>query len=127
MVNEKKVIKMTNMAIFEKRHGNKDMNIVNYFRSDYIGFQILKAVIAATLSCLAVFAVYIFYNFETIMSEIYEMDYVQVGKQLLTIYLVVVGGYAFLCYVLYTYRYSKAKKELKGFYADLRSLSNRRS
>ena len=123
MINEEKVIMMTHMASFEKSHEQKDMNIVNYFRTDYIGFQVLKSIIAATLSFMAVAVVYLFYNFERLMSEIYNMDLVEEGKKYLTMYLVVVGVYAVICYFVYAYRYSKAKKELKDFYLNLRKLS----
>ena len=63
MIKEEKVILMTRLASYESGKGKKDINILNYFRGDYIGFQILKSVIAATVSFFAVFAVYVFYNF----------------------------------------------------------------
>ena len=74
MIKEEKVILMTKLASYESGKGKKDINILNYFRGDYIGFQILKSVIAATVSFFAVFAVYVFYNFETLIQDIYKMD-----------------------------------------------------
>ena len=64
MMNEEKVILMTRLASYESNEGKKDISIVNYFKGDYIGFQILKSVIAATIAFFALFGVYIFYNFE---------------------------------------------------------------
>ncbi len=124
MINEEKVILMTKLAAFEKREGRKDNNILSYFRSDYIGFQILKAVIAGTISFFAVLVVYVFYNFETLMADIYKMDFMEMGKSIVTIYLIVIGIYAVLCYILYAYRYSKAKRRLKTYYMNLRKLDN---
>jgi hypothetical protein len=122
MVSEEKVILMTRLAAFEKNEGSRDMNIVNYYRSDYIGFQVLKAIIAATLSYGAVLAVYFFYNFEKLMADIYKMDLMEFGKKLITIYLVTVGIYTLLAYVFNAMKYSRAKKRLKGYYMDLRKL-----
>ena len=68
------------MAAYESGKGKKDITILNYFRGDYIGFQVLKAVIAATISFFLMFAVYIFYNFETFMQDIYKMDLLSFGK-----------------------------------------------
>lgn len=127
MIDEEKVILMTKLASFEKREGRKDNNILSYFRSDYIGFQILKAVIAGTISFFAVLVLYVFYNFETLMADIYKMDFMEMGKSIITIYLIVIGIYAVLCYVLYTYRYSKAKRRLKTYYMNLRKLDNMNS
>ena len=123
MINEEKVILMTKLAAFEKREGRKDNNILSYFRSDYIGFQILKAVIAGTISFFAVLVVYVFYNFETLMADIYKMDFMEMGKSIVTIYLIVIGIYAVLCYILYAYRYSKAKRRLKTYYMNLQHTS----
>ena len=63
MINEERVILMTRLASYEANEGKKDISVLNYFRNDFIGFQVLKSVIAATISFLALFAVYIFYNF----------------------------------------------------------------
>lgn len=57
MINEEKVILMTKLASYETHEGKKDMTVVHYFRGDYIGFQVLKSVIAATISFFALFAV----------------------------------------------------------------------
>ena len=127
MVDEKKVILMTRLAAYEKHQGRKNLNIVNYFRNDYISFQVLKAVIAATISFVAVFAIYVFYNFENLMSDIYKIDFMEEGKSLLINYLVCVGVYAVICFAVYAHRYSKAKKELKEFYTGLRLLENMNS
>ena len=64
MINEDKVALMTRMASYESGRGKKDITVLNYFRGDYIGFQVLKSVIAATIAFFLVFAVYVFYNFE---------------------------------------------------------------
>ena len=127
MINEDKVILMTKLASFEKHEGKKNMGIVNYFRGDYIGFQVLKAIIAATISFFVCFSVYIFYNFEQLMADIYKIDLMEMGKSIIIIYLAIVGIYAVICYAVYAHRYSKAKKELKGFYSDLRKLENMNS
>ena len=45
MINEQRTILMTRLASYEKGEGRKNVKIGNYFRSDYIAIQILKAVI----------------------------------------------------------------------------------
>ena len=123
MINEDKVILMTKMAAYESGKGKKDITILNYFRGDYIGFQVLKAVIAATISFFLVFAVYIFYNFETFMQDIYKMDLLSFGKSVIILYLCTVGAYGVISYVVYAFKYSRAKKSLKTYYTNLRKLA----
>ena len=122
MINEDKVILMTKMAAYESGKGKHDITILNYFRGDYIGFQVLKAVIAATISFFLVFAVYIFYNFEIFMQDIYKMDLLSFGKSVIILYLCTVGAYGVISYVVYAFRYSRAKKSLKTYYTNLKKL-----
>lgn len=123
MINEDKVILMTKMAAYESGKGKQDITILNYFRGDYIGFQVLKAVLAATISFFLVFAVYIFYNFEIFMQDIYKMDLLSFGKSVIILYLCTVGAYGVISYVIYAFRYSRAKKSLKTYYANLKKLT----
>lgn len=123
MIKEEKVILMTKLASYESGKGKKDINMLNYFRSDYIGFQILKSVIAATISFFAIFAVYVFYNFEVLMQDIYNMDLLSYGKTIIILYLCTVGAYGVISYVIYVNRYNKAKRSLRIYYANLKKLA----
>ena len=123
MINEEKVILMTRMASYEEHEGKKDISIIHYFRGDYIGFQVLKSVIAATISFFALFAVYLFYNFEELMQNIYSMDLLAFGKNVIILYLCMIGVYAVISYVMFASRYSKARKSLKHYYDNLKKLS----
>ena len=124
MLNEDRIILMTKLASYEQNEGKKNVAICNYFRVDYIGWQVLKSIISATLAFIVVFALYIFYDFEVFMMDIYKMDLLAFGKQVLTIYLAVIAGYAVISYIICAYRYSRAKKSLHLYYMNLRKLSS---
>lgn len=123
MLNEEKVILMTKLASYETEDGKKNVSIGNYFRGDYIGWQVLKSIISATIAFIVVFALYIFYDFEEFMMNIYKMDLLAFGKKVLYIYLGTIGVYTVISYVIYFYRYSKARKSLKLYYMNLKRLS----
>lgn len=123
MLNEEKIKLMTRMAAYEENEGKRSMQIGNYFRSDYIGLQVMKSVISATIAFAIVIAMYIFYDFESVMKEIYQVDLLATGKQILIAYVVFVGIYAVITYMIYAYRYTKAKKSLKKYYTHLTELS----
>lgn len=123
MINEEKVILMTRLASYEANEGKRDISIVNYFKSDYIGFQILKSVIAATISFLALFGIYVFYNFEELIQEMYKMDLLGFGKNVIILYLCAVGAYGVISYVVSVIKYNKAKKNLRNYYSNLRKLA----
>lgn len=122
MLNEERIILMTKMASYEENEGKKNMAIGKFFRSDYIAIQILKSVLCATIAYALCFAVYIFYNFEMFMQDIYKMDLISFAQNVLLYYVVTVVIYSALSYIIYSYRYAKAKKSLKCYYNNLKKL-----
>lgn len=124
MLNEERVILMTKLASYEANEGRKNVAIGNYFRSDYIGWQVLKSIISATIAFVVVFAMYIFYDFEIFMMDIYKMNLLEFGKNILFKYVAAVGSYAVLSYIVYACRYSRARKSLRLYYMNLRKLSS---
>lgn len=124
MLNEERVVLMTKMASYEAHEGKKCLAIGSYFRNDYIGWQVLKSIISATIAFVVVFAMYIFYDFEVFMTDIYKMDLLEFAKNVLFYYLGTVGAYALVSYVVYTVRYSRARKSLRAYHMNLHRLSN---
>lgn len=123
MLNEDRIILMTKMASYESNEGKKNMEIGKYFRSDYISIQVMKSVLSATICYALCFALYIFYDFETFMQDIYKMDLVRFAKDVLMYYVLTVIVYGVLSYIVYSVRYAKAKKSLKSYYSNLKKLN----
>jgi uncharacterized membrane protein YbhN (UPF0104 family) len=123
MINEDRVILMTKLASYESGPGKKNVAISNYFRGDYIGFQILQSIISARLAYAIVVGIYLFYHFEDLMLDIYQMDLMAIGQAALKYYLIMVVLYCVLSYIVYSYRYHKARKSLKNYYHNLRKLT----
>lgn len=123
MLSEERVILMTKMASYEKNEGKKNVSVGNYFRSDYIGVQVLKSIFCATIAFAIIFALFIFYDFELFMQDIYKMDLITFAKNVLIYYGVTVFVYGGISYAVYSYRYTKAKKSLKCYYQNLKKLN----
>lgn len=124
MLNEQRIILMTQLASYEKGEGKKNVKIGNYFRSDYIAVQILKSVISATIAFGIVFALYVLYDFEAFMQNLYKIDLFVYAQNVVTWYLVTVLGYGVLTYAVATWRYAKTKKSLKSYYNNLKKLGS---
>ena len=124
MLNEERIILMTQMAAYEEGEGKRNVKIGNYFRSDYIAVQVLKAIICAALAFAVGFGIYMLCNYEMLMQELYNMDLFAFAKQVLIYFCAAVAGYAVLIYVVCTWRYAKAKKSLKCYYHNLKKLNS---
>ena len=110
MLNQERIILMTKMASYEKNEGKKNDSIMNYFRG--------------TIAFGVVFGMYIFYDFEVFMLDIYKMDLMEFGKSVLMKYLLVIGIYSIISYAIYCYRYAKAKRGVKLYMNNLRRLAS---
>ena len=123
MLDRDKIILMTRLASFEKNEGKYDAAIGSYFRSDYIEWQVLKSIVAATIVSLIFIAGYVAYDFENFMIDIYKMDLVAFGKDLLKKYCIFTGAFAVLTYIVYSYRYARVRKSLRIYARNLTKLT----
>lgn len=124
MLNEERVILMTHMASYENGEGKKNVKIGNYFRSDYVTVQVLTSVVSGTIVFAIGFALYVLYDFENFMQNLYKIDLFAYAKNILIYYAIAIVSYAVLTYITSTYRYMKAKKSLKCYYHNLRKLNS---
>lgn len=123
MLNEERIILMTKMAVYEEREGRKNVAIGNYFRGDYISLQVIKSVISATIVFGIVFALSVFYDFETFILDIYKIDLLAFGRRIFVLYCIFAVIYGVISYIVYSYRYNKAKRSLKQYYINLKRLA----
>lgn len=123
MLNEERIKLMTKMACYEENEGRKNVSIGSYFRGDYIALQVIKALVNATVAFCILFGLFIMYDFEVFMSDLYKMDLFEFGKSVIIDYLVFAAVYGIISYGVYTYRYARARRSLKIYYNNLKKLA----
>jgi hypothetical protein len=124
MLNEERVILMTKMASYEEGEGKRNMSLGRYFRGDYISIQLLRAFFSSTIAYLLGFGLYVLYDFETLIADIYKMDLFVFAKNIIMWYAIFVVGYCVITYAICAYRYAQAKKSLKLYYHNLKKLDS---
>ena len=123
MVDQEKVILMSRLASYEKNEGKKNEAIGRFFRGDYIGWQVLGRIVCGTICFMIVLAGYVVYDFENFMLDIYKMDLLEYAKGILIKYVIFVGVYAVITYVIFAFRYAGARKNLRIYAHNLNKLS----
>lgn len=123
MLNEERIILMTKTAAYEEHEGKKNMAVDGYFRSDYMELNVIKSLLYSTLAFLLVVAMIIYYQVEVLLQDIYKMDLIQIGKNILAYYIIFVLLNLVISYIVSAFRYSRAKKSLKHYYNNLKRLS----
>ena len=118
VINEKKVAVMTRMAAYEAGKGKKDREICGFFRSDYVGFQLLKTWIATTIAFCILAGIWLLYRIDEMTSIFYAMDLdalLALGRQALIAYIVLCGAYLLVSWLLAHVTYAKAHKASVAF------------
>lgn len=124
MLNESRIKLMTRMASFEANEGKKSMAIGTYFRGDYIGKEVIKSIVYGTVAYLICIGLYIAYEFEFLLSDIYKMDLLGFGRKMAFNYLKFIVLYGIITYIVYALRYQKARRNLRAYYNNLRRLNS---
>ena len=123
MVNEDRIKLMTRMAAYEKDEHKKNKKIVSFFKSDYISMQMLRSVISTTMAFAIMFGLYVLYDFEVFMKEIYKMDMFEFAKSVIIIYMIFLCIILVITYVVSLYQYNRALQSTKLYYSNLRKMS----
>lgn len=123
MINEKRVKLMTRMAAYEGGEFRRHKAVIGFFRSDYISLQMVKTVIATTIAYAILFGLYLMYDFEKFMKEIYQMDVFQFIKTVVILYLVMLAVFMLITYVVSLYRYNRSLQSTRLYYGNLKKLS----
>lgn len=122
MLNEERVILMTRMAAYEQREGKENNAINSYFRSDYVGFQVLKSIISATVVYLILVAAYVMYHFSDVLQDVYNTDIAATARKYLVYYIALVAVYSVISYIIYSIRYRQMRKNMRAYYSCLKRL-----
>ena len=122
MLNKDRVMLMTRMASYEAGKRKKHMDVVRFFKGDYIAVGIIKAIICATLSFGLILGLYIYYNFDVFMANMYDMDILAFVKDILIRYAWFTGVYVLITYIVCTIRYNISRRKLKRYFKNLKVL-----
>ncbi|MGL5259641.1 MAG: hypothetical protein ACRC7V_05975 [Lachnospiraceae bacterium] len=123
MIDIDKIRLMTKMAVYESNEGKKNKHINSYFRSDYIGLELLKSFMFITIGFGIFLFLYVIYDVEFFMNEIYKMSIMEFMKSILAIYLIVIVFFSIITYFISLYNYRKSRQEIKNFYSHLNKIS----
>lgn len=122
MIHEERTRMMTNLAIYEKRHGRRELQITKYASGDYITLHVLYSFVCGTLAFVIIAALGVMYNLETLMLELFQMDILYFARNVLIIYIIFMGVYLSFCYAFLSFRYARCKRRVNKYLMRLKEL-----
>lgn len=123
MLNNEKIKLMTKLSLYEEKEKKKNMRINNFFKHDYIIYNLIKSGVYLLLSFGIIALLVLLYFVEDIVANIAVMDFAKIGSMLLILLLASLSLYIILAYFVYDSRYDKAKRNLKAYHSGLKRLN----
>lgn len=111
---------MVQLQAFEDRKGKEYFPIIKYFRRDYVGLHLLKGFVSGTICYGVIWLMWGIYHMEELMTSIHTMDLRQFAVDVLLRYLAFLVIYLTGVFVYAENRYTRAKKEVKGYNRHLK-------
>lgn len=122
MLNEERICIMTRIASYEAGEGKEDMPVKQYYRKDYVSYQMIRTLISSTISFGILFLFWGMYSMEKIMQKLTEMDLVQFGISILIKYVIFVVVYEAITVIVYNRKYTRATAGVKKYHADIKKV-----
>lgn len=122
MIQEDKLKTMTQLALYEKKKGKQDLPIYNYQREDYIRFQRIKTIIAATAAFLIIVGFMIAWNIEVILSHFDTYEYQKIGVAVLVAYIVFLIFYMRVTSNTSREQYNAVRPRVRRYYRNLKKM-----
>lgn len=122
MVNEEKVKLMTETALVQKRKKRETFLAVCFYGDDYVSFQTIKAVIGVTFSYVLMLALWALGRLDALMTDYSIPALLNLAKNFLVLYLMLLLLTVFLSVLVYTSRYWKAREHVKTYQTNLKKL-----
>ncbi len=125
MLNEDKIKLMTSISMLEKKEGKYLFPVRRYFRSDYIGKNLLKSLIGYTFCWILGGALVVLYRAEALFS-ILDFEEIKGGVMMAAaIYVLGLVLYLIITYVVCARRYEHGVRGMKVYVSKLKRLDKR--
>ena len=123
MLNIEKVKSMTKAAAYESGPEKKNIEISDYFRTDYLGLHMVKSGIAYAVSFVIIAGIWFMGKTEDIMLMLTKTDHLEsLIKMLAVLFVAGLVAYEILVYCYYSYKYRNAKKSVRGYHSHLKQI-----
>ena len=123
MLNIDKVKHMTKAAAYETGKERKNIKISTYFRTDYMGLQLVKSALAYTVSFVILVVIWAMGTMEELLNMLNGIEFIKgLATQLIILYAVGLILYEIITYVYFSIKYQDAKKSVKDFQLHLKRI-----
>lgn len=122
MLNKEKIKIMTRLASFEKQEERRALRTAQYYRVDFIRYELFKMVFKVTLGYCCIILLLIAYYLNDFLEGNFQINYEQDMKKMIGCYVILLVSYLVLGLIGYNLKYNKERKKLKKYNRQLKKL-----
>ncbi len=121
MVNEERVKQLYKIAVYEQNEEKEHRQAGQFYRSDYIGKEVVKSFFSGSIAYLIMLALWAISNWNMVMHQINTLEIVDTFVVAVVIYILFLAAYIFVTALVYYYRYKNSKKCLEAYIKELKA------
>lgn len=115
MVNEERVKRLYKIALYEQKEEKNYRQMGQYYKSDYVGKEIIKSIFTGTLAFAGIVLLWLLSSWQEVLEEINNLQIVYTVLEIVLYYVLFLALYLVLTHVIYALRYDAGKKKLKEY------------
>lgn len=123
MVNLERVKHQCQIAFYEQKEEKKNRAIGHYYRSDFVGKELIKSIFTGTIAYVVLAALWVMANWDAVLDSVNDLTIVNTIFVMILIFIGFLAVYLFITYLVYELRYLQGKKKLDGYKEHLRALN----
>lgn len=123
MVNEERVKNLYKIAMYEKQEEKYQRQTGLYYKSDYVGKELIKSFFTGTLAYGLMVILWIISSIEEFLESVNNLEVVQNIVLVVFVYIGFMALYLFTTYLIYVSRYKSGKPKLKEYIGLLKTIN----
>lgn len=123
MINEERVRQLYKVALHEQSQGKLHRQIGRYYKSDYIGKEIIKSIFTGTIAYLFMSVLYLIYYWTDVLDQVGQLEWKNLLLPMIVFYVIYMLIYILVTYFIYKARYHECNKSLDEYEEELQVLN----
>lgn len=123
MVNLERVKHQCQIAFYEQKEEKENREIGQYYRSDFIGKEIIVSIFTGTIAYGVMAVLWIMANMDAVLQSVNDLSIIYTVFVMILIYVGFILVYLFATYIVYALRYINGKKKIEQYKEHLKALN----
>ncbi len=123
MINEERVIEMTQLSIYDDKANRQTDQFEEYYGRDYVGKEVLKSIFTGTFAYLGILALFVLGTVESFEDTFRSMDLEGTVVRAILFYIIFEVLYLIVTVVVYRQKFQVGRRDVKEYAKHLKRIN----